>query len=99
LDHGNKLKAEYPEFEDFGDATLIGDNGATFYFRVDWLTPNGQGSWGDGHKIILGTEGYIDLRKYIDVPRDPQGDHLYLVNHEGEQHFALHGQVGFPFFG
>ncbi|RKP58158.1 gfo/Idh/MocA family oxidoreductase [Cohnella endophytica] len=90
---------EYPELEDFGDATLIGDNGATFYFRVDWLTPNGLGTWGDGRTIILGTDGYIEIRKYIDVARDPQGDQLYLVNHEGERRYALNGQVGFPFFG
>ena len=64
---------DYPELEDFGDATLIGDNGATNYFRVDWLTPNGLGTWGDGRTLILGTEGYIELRKYIDIARDPQG--------------------------
>lgn len=36
----------YPNFEDFGDATLIGDNGATEYFRVDWMTPDGLSTWG-----------------------------------------------------
>lgn len=90
---------DYPELEDFGDATLIGDNGATNYFRVDWLTPSGLGTWGDGRTVILGTEGYIELRKYIDIARDPQGDQLYLVNQQGEKHYSLHGQVGFPFFG
>jgi predicted dehydrogenase len=89
----------YPELEDFGDATLIGDNGATNYFRVDWLTPAGLGTWGDGRTIILGTEGYIELRKYIDIARDPQGDQLYLINGQGEQHYSLNGQIGFPFFG
>jgi predicted dehydrogenase len=89
----------YPQLEDFGDATLIGDNGATNYFRVDWLTPAGLGTWGDGRTIILGTEGYIELRKYIDIARDPQGDQLYLVNQQGEQQYSLNGQVGFPFFG
>jgi predicted dehydrogenase len=89
----------YPELEDFGDATLVGDNGATNYFRVDWLTPDGLGTWGDGRTIILGTEGYIEMRKYIDIARDPVGDQLYLVNQKGEQHLALHGKVGFPFFG
>ncbi|QGQ95056.1 gfo/Idh/MocA family oxidoreductase [Paenibacillus psychroresistens] len=89
----------YPELEDFGDATLVGDNGATNYFRVDWLTPEGLGTWGDGRTIIMGTEGYIEIRKYIDIARDPQGDHLYLVNQQGEQHYSLKGQVGFPYFG
>lgn len=95
----NYYNKAYPELEDFGDATLIGDNGATNYFRVDWLTPDGLGTWGDGRTIILGTEGYIELRKYIDIARDPQGDQLYLVNQQGEQHYSLNGQVGFPFFG
>jgi len=90
---------EYPEFEDFGDATLIGDNGATNYFRVDWFTPNGLRTWGDGRTFILGTEGYMELRKYIDVARELDGDQLFLVNGEGEKHFRLKGRVGFPFFG
>jgi predicted dehydrogenase len=95
----NYKNKQYPELEDFGDATLIGDNGATNYFRVDWLTPDGLGTWGDGRTIILGTDGYIELRKYIDVARTREGDQLYLVNHEGERHFSLRGQVGYPFFG
>ncbi|UUZ79592.1 Gfo/Idh/MocA family oxidoreductase [Paenibacillus sp. P26] len=95
----NYKNKQYPELEDFGDATLVGDNGATFYFRVDWLTPDGLGTWGDGRTIILGTDGYIELRKYIDIARDKKGNHLYLVNHEGEKHFELSGQVGYPFFG
>lgn len=90
---------QYPKFEDFGDATLVADNGATFYFRVDWCTPDGLGTWGDGRVIILGTEGYIEVRKYIDIARDPEGDHLYLVNQQGEKHYQLTGKVGCPFFG
>lgn len=95
----NYANPDVPELEDFGDATLLGDNGATNYFRVDWLTPDGLATWGDGRTIILGTDGYIEIRKYIDVERDPSGDHVYLVNHEGQRHFAVSGQVGFPFFG
>lgn len=90
---------DYPEFQDFGDATLLADNGATFYFRVDWFTPDGLGTWGDGRVTILGTEGYIEVRKYIDIARDASGDHLYLVNGKEEKHFHLSGKVGFPFFG
>ncbi|WP_127596554.1 Gfo/Idh/MocA family protein [Paenibacillus lautus] len=96
---GNYHSLEYPELEDFGDATLLGDNGATHYFRVDWLTPDGLGTWGDGRTLILGTEGYIELRKYIDIARDRASDHVYLVNKEGEYHFQVSGKVGYPFFG
>lgn len=90
---------DYSGFHDFGDATLVADNGATFYFRVDWFTPDGLGSWGDGRVTILGTEGYIEVRKYIDIARDESGDHLYLVDNDGEKHYELNSKVGFPFFG
>lgn len=95
----NYLGGKYPEFEDFGDATLLADNGATFYFRVDWYTPDGLGAWGDGRTFIVGTEGSIELRKYLDVARDKTGDHVYLVDKNGEHHLPVNGQVGFPYFG
>lgn len=96
---GNYQNQDHPDFQDFGDATLLADNGATFYFRVDWFTPRGLGAWGDGRTVILGTDGYIELRKYLDVARDKDSDHVYLVDHKGEHHFAVHGRVGFPYFG
>lgn len=96
---GNYNSPEYAELEDFGDATLRGDNGATNYFRVDWLTPDGLSTWGDGRTMILGTKGYIELRKYVDIARQGSGDHLYLVNDDGERHLELSGQVGYPYFG
>lgn len=95
----NYNNPKYPELEDFGDAMLVGDNGTTNYFRVDWFTPDGLSTWGDGRAVILGTEGYIELRKYVDIARDLEGDQVYLVNKEGEKHFSVNGQVGFPFFG
>ena len=96
---GNYANPDKPEFEDFGEASLLGNTGAANYVRVDWFTPDGLGSWGDGRCFILGTNGYIELRKYIDIARDPGGDHVYLVDQRGEQHIAVEGKVGFPFFG
>ena len=95
----NYNNPKYPELEDFGDATLIGDNGATNYFRVDWFTPDGLSSWGDGRLTILGTDGYIELRKYLDPGKSDVGDNVILVNHEGESFNNVNGKVGFPFFG
>lgn len=95
---GNYHNQNYPELEDFGDATLLGDNGATHYFRVDWLTPNGLSTWGDGRTVILGTEGYIELRKYVDVAREGGGQ-LYLVDGRQEIKMGLTGKVGYPYFG
>ena len=89
----------YPEFEDWGEANLLADNGATNYIRVDWLNPDGLRTWGDGRTFVLGTDGYMELRKYLDVAREYEGDQLYLVDHHGEHHLRCHGEVGYPFFG
>ncbi|XEC94707.1 Gfo/Idh/MocA family protein [Paenibacillus tarimensis] len=96
---GNYNNKQYPELEDFGDATLVGNNGATHYFRVDWLTPSGLSTWGDGRTLLLGTDGYIELRKYVDIAREKSGDNLYLVNGDGEQRIEISGKVGYPYFG
>jgi predicted dehydrogenase len=96
---GNFANPDKPEFEDFGEASLLGDNGASNYVRVDWLTPDGLSTWGDGRTVILGTDGFIELRKYVDVARGGEGDHLILVDARGERRFDLRGKVGFPFFG
>ena len=90
---------DHPEFEDWGEANLVADNGATNYIRVDWLNPDGLRTWGDGRTFILGTQGYMELRKYLDVGREVEGDHLYLVDNSGEHHIRCHGEVGYPFFG
>ena len=95
----NYANPDTPEFEDFGEASLLGNNGASNYIRVDWFTPDGLSTWGDGRTTILGTKGYIELRKYVDVGREKTGDHVYLVDEEGERHLSVAGQVGFRFFG
>jgi predicted dehydrogenase len=95
----NYANTDTPEFEDFGEASLLGNNGTSNYIRVDWFTPAGLSTWGDGRTIILGTNGYIELRKYVDVGRDKQGDNVYLVDEKGEHHINVTGKVGFRFFG
>ncbi|MFH1497238.1 MAG: Gfo/Idh/MocA family oxidoreductase [Verrucomicrobiota bacterium] len=95
----NYANPEHPEFEDFGEANLLGDNGSTNYIRVDWFTPDGLSTWGDGRMTILGTKGYIELRKYVDIGREKTGDHVYLVDDKGEHHLNVAGKVGFKYFG
>lgn len=95
----NYAHKETPGFEDFGDMTLTCDNGTAAYCRLDWFTPDGLGAWGDGRTLIVGTDGYLEIRKYLDVANDPEGDHIYMVNHEGERHIKAAGLAGFPFFG
>lgn len=96
----NFANPDKPGFEDFGEASLITDSGASCYCRLDWFTPNGSHAWGDGRLFILGTDGMLEIRKYMEIaqPAD-QHDHIYLVNQQGEQVIDCRGQVGFPFFG
>ncbi len=82
---GNVHHPQYPELEDFGDVMLHG-NGGVGYVRVDWFTPDGLPTWGDGRLTILGTDGYIELRKYIDIMGKSGGEHLFLVNKSGMQY-------------
>jgi predicted dehydrogenase len=76
---GNVHYPQYPKFEDFGDTMIRGDKG-TGYIRVDWFTPDGLKSWGDGRLTILGTDGYIEIRKNIDIAGRPGGNHLFLTD-------------------
>jgi predicted dehydrogenase len=68
-----------PKFQDFGDMVLRGNRGLG-YVRLDWFTPDGLGTWGDGRLFILGTQGYIEVRKYINVAVGKQGNNLFLVD-------------------
>lgn len=90
---------DYPELEDFGEATLTLDTGASAYCRMDWFNPKASRTWGDGRTFILGDKGYMELRKYINVAQDNGGDKIYLVNNEVEQEIDCHERIGFPFFG
>jgi predicted dehydrogenase len=76
---------ETPELEDFGQMVLASDR-ATGYIRVDWFTPDKLPTWGDGRLFLVGTEGTIELRKYVDVAGRPGGDHLFIVDKDGVRH-------------
>ena len=78
---GNVNHPQYPKFEDFGDAMLRG-NGGSGYIRVDWFTPDGLKTWGDGRLTVLGTEGFIEIRKNIDIGGREGGNHLFVVNNK-----------------
>ena len=79
---GNFGNPDHPEFEDYGEVSLVGDQGVG-WFRVDWYTPKALGVPGDIRLFILGTDGYIETRKYIDVAGRAGGEHLYLMNEDG----------------
>jgi predicted dehydrogenase len=87
---------DHPGFETFGEVLLRSAH-AHGYARVDWHTPDGLPTWGDGRMIILGTAGCIELRKYIDIAGRPGGDHLFLVDHHGTRHLDC-SDVRLPFY-
>ena len=92
---GNVNHPQYPQFEDFGDTMLRGNGGAG-YIRVDWFSPDGLKTWGDGRLTVLGTEGYIEIRKNIDIAGREGGNHLFVVNNKETQYVDC-SQVELPY--
>lgn len=86
----------HPDFEDFGEIVLSGRD-ARGYVRLDWFTPDALPTWGDGRLVILGTEGTIELRKYVDVGGRPGGDHVFLTNRTRCEWIDAR-RVGTPYF-
>jgi predicted dehydrogenase len=92
---GNFNLPKYPLYCDFGDMSVRSPH-ATGYIRIDWFTPNGLDTWGDGRTFILGTEGYIEMRKYIDIAGRKGGNHLFLVNQKETKYYDC-SQVYMPY--
>ncbi len=88
---GNVAHPRYPEFEDFGDVMLHG-NGGTGYIRVDWFTPDGLATWGDGRLTVLGTDGFMEIRKNIDIAGRPGQSHLFLVDQKDTRYIDCSNQ-------
>lgn len=92
---GNFHFPQFPQLEDFGDLVLRSPQ-ATGYIRVDWLTPAGLDTWGDVRLFLLGTEGYIELRKNCDIGGKPGANHLFLVDQKGT-HYIDCSQTPLPY--
>ena len=92
----NYANREDPGLQDFGEINLLSEQG-TGYIRVDWFTPDALPTWGDGRLTILGTEGYLELRKYVDVGGGKGTDHLILVNKSKSEKIDASG-AGLPYF-
>ena len=91
----NLRHPDHPHFQDFGDMMLRGNNGFG-YVRLDWFTPYGLGTWGDGRLFILGTDGYIEARKYINVAVSKEGNHLFVVDQKQARYIDCNN-VTLPF--
>jgi len=66
-------------FEDFAELVLI-TPAVRGYVRLDWFTPDGLPTWGDGRFFIVGTEGTLELRKNLDIEGRPGTDHMFVAN-------------------
>jgi predicted dehydrogenase len=86
----NVRHKDHPKFQDFGDMMLRGNAGFG-YVRLDWFTPKGLGTWGDGRLFILGTDGYIELRKYVDIAGRKGGNHLFVVDAKEARYIDCNG--------
>lgn len=97
---GNLATPAHPAFQDFGEMNLsaMGPDGPVQgYSRLDWFTPDAAPNWGDGRVMLLGTEGYIEMRKYMDIGGRPGTDHVFLVNGSDCKRFDATGE-GTPYF-
>ena len=92
---GNFRYPQHPELEDYGDMTVRGDGGMGA-IRADWYTPDGLPVWGDGRLFVLGTDGYIEVRKSVDLAGRQGGGHLFLVDQQGVQYVET-ANVELPF--
>lgn len=95
----NAANPDKPELEDIGELSLLGDNGSTFYARLDWETPAGMPVWGDGRTFVLGDRGTIEVRKYVDLGRAAPASGIFLADQDSVKEIDCLGKVGFPFFG
>ncbi|HIT74693.1 MAG TPA: Gfo/Idh/MocA family oxidoreductase [Candidatus Avipropionibacterium avicola] len=90
---GNFGHPETPQFQDFGEVTLRTED-AQGYVRVDWFTPQGLPTWGDGRLVILGTKGYIELRKYVDIEGREGTNHLFVADDNGTEYIDCSEATG-----
>jgi predicted dehydrogenase len=79
------------DFQDWGEMILRNDV-ASATMQMHWFTPNGLADWGDGRTFIVGTEGFIELRKNLDLAGREGGQHLFLVTNERTEHIACAGK-------
>ncbi|WP_420860377.1 Gfo/Idh/MocA family protein [Algirhabdus cladophorae] len=93
---GNFANPSDTGLQDFGQIVLQSPQGHG-YIRVDWYTPDALPTWGDGRLTLLGTEGTIELRKYVDIGGAAGGDHVFLVNGSRCERIDASG-AGLPYF-
>jgi predicted dehydrogenase len=92
---GNFANPSDTAFEDFGEIVLRSPQGSG-YVSLNWYTPDGLSNWGDGRLTIVGTDGYIELRKFVDIAGRPGTDHLFLVDNKETRYIDCRN-AGLPY--
>jgi predicted dehydrogenase len=77
-------------FEDFAEFVLRTPS-MRGYCRLDWFTPDGLPTWGDGRLFLVGTDGTLELRKNLDIEGRDGTDHMFVANRETTRHVDCSG--------
>jgi predicted dehydrogenase len=72
-------------FEDFAEIVLRTPS-VRGYCRVDWFTPDGLPTWGDGRLFLVGTEGTLELRKNLDIEGREGSNHMFVAGRDRTRH-------------
>jgi len=79
-----------PGFEDFAEL-ILQTPAVRGYCRMDWFTPDGLPTWGDGRLFLVGSEGSLELRKNLDIEGRPGTDHMFVANRTGTRYVDCSG--------
>lgn len=76
---GNATSPRHPGMQDIGQMVVAG-GGAIGTHRVDYLSPSGLKTWGDGRLMIVGTDGTLEVRTNVDVAGKRGKEHLIITD-------------------
>ena len=79
---GNVSVPRHPGMQDIGMMVLRWRE-AIGVHRVDFLSPSGLRTWGDGRLMIVGTEGTLEVRTNVDVAGRRGREHLIVTDGRG----------------
>lgn len=79
---GNVASPAHPHMQDIGMMVLRAGS-AIGTHRVDFLSPAGLHTWGDGRLMLVGLEGTLEVRTNVDVAGRRGREHLIVTDRRG----------------